>query len=123
MPTNTPATASMAQVSSRTHKQVSPLPYHSTVSWYRTRAANFQDELSLPTKNLSIPILFICATKDAALKPEMARNMDKYIKDLTTHFVKAGHWALWEKPEEVNRFIREWLAQQGLGVGGGKSRL
>jgi pimeloyl-ACP methyl ester carboxylesterase len=53
----------------------------------------------------------------------MARNMDKYIKDLTTHFVKAGHWALWEKPEEVNGFIREWLVQQGLGVGGGKSRL
>ncbi len=47
--------------------------------------------------------------------------MDKHIKDLTTQYVNAGHWALWEKPEEVNGYIKEWLAGQGLV--GEKSRL
>jgi pimeloyl-ACP methyl ester carboxylesterase len=88
------------------------LPY--LVNWYRTRSQNFQDELSLPNKTITCPVLYVSATKDIALKPFMARNMHKQIKELTFKSVKTGHWALWEKPEEVNGFIREWLGEMGL---------
>jgi soluble epoxide hydrolase / lipid-phosphate phosphatase len=25
--------------------------------------------------------------------------------------VDAGHWALWEKPEEINRIVKEWMVE------------
>lgn len=59
-----------------------------------------------------IPVLFVGATNDAALKPETARKMPEQIPHLTTRQVNTGHWALWEKPEDVNRFIRDWLEEK-----------
>ncbi|KAL8855000.1 MAG: hypothetical protein Q9221_000196 [Calogaya cf. arnoldii] len=51
------------------------------------------------------------STKDEALPPSMSRSMDKYFQDLTRKTVDTHHWALWEKPEEVNQIIREWLEE------------
>lgn len=58
---------------------------------------------------IDIPVLFICATKDEALPPAMSANMEQHLPDLTRKEVTASHWALWEKPDEVNGFIKEWL--------------
>jgi soluble epoxide hydrolase/lipid-phosphate phosphatase len=48
------------------------------------------------------------------LKPEMSKSMDKLIPKLTRGEVKATHWALTQKPEEVNKLIRQWLEKEGL---------
>lgn len=98
------------------------------VNWYRTREANHQAELEILKTNPkgmidNIPVLFILATRDTALKPAMSANMHKYIPLLTKKQVVASHWALWEKPAEVNGMIREWLIEQGVAEGGSKSKL
>jgi len=59
---------------------------------------------------IDIPALFIQATRDNVLKPEMSVGMEKYITSLTRREVVAGHWALMEKPDEVNGFLTEWFS-------------
>ena len=40
--------------------------------------------------------------------------MDALIPNLTRSEVAATHWALTQKPDEVNRLIRQWLEKEGL---------
>ncbi|KAI9319347.1 Alpha/Beta hydrolase protein [Dichotomocladium elegans] len=58
------------------------------------------------------PALMVTAAKDAALPPEMAHGMDRSIPKLEMHNIDdAGHWVLWEKPKEANKYLGEWLAK------------
>ncbi|EZF36175.1 hypothetical protein H109_02917 [Trichophyton interdigitale MR816] len=93
---------------------------HGPVSWYRTREQNWKDELEFLNRSLDIPVLYILATNDTALRPELSRNMERNIKHLTRAEVVASHWALWESPEECNAHIKSWV--EGV-VFGGKVRL
>jgi pimeloyl-ACP methyl ester carboxylesterase len=88
------------------------------LNWYRTGELNHLDNLRFffdGGKDLGKKIgieqeaLFVLATKDVALQPWMAKKMGNSIPRLTRREVEAGHWCLWEKPEEVNGFIGEWL--------------
>jgi len=56
--------------------------------------------------------LFIAATNDQVLKPEMAARMGKNFSNLTSKEVVAGHWALWEASEYVNQHLQQWLTEQ-----------
>ena len=88
------------------------------MNWYRQRRTNWEEDQSLLSrKTISQPVLFIQATYDSVLKPEMSKSMDALIPKLTRGEVKATHWALTQKPEEVNGLIRRWLEKEGL-VGG-----
>lgn len=92
-------------------------------NWYRTRKVNFEDEKNLPAdqrKGIKQPTLFIQATKDNVLTPDLARGMGKAIPNLSTREVPASHWALWHTPQETNDILREWF--EGV-VFGGKSKL
>ncbi|KAL9612779.1 MAG: hypothetical protein Q9167_002664 [Letrouitia subvulpina] len=84
---------------------------HGTLNWYRNREQNFKEELAKRT--IDVPVLFVQATKDGVLLPEMSKHMGRYIPNLTKKSVWAGHWALWEKPNEVNAIIKEWLEETG----------
>ncbi|KAF2197449.1 alpha/beta-hydrolase [Delitschia confertaspora ATCC 74209] len=98
-------------------KEYSRSGIHSTLNWYRTRKANWEEELALVDKNVvSQPTLFIQATHDSVLKPEMSKEMEKYIPNLTRSEVAASHWALIQKPEEVNSILKKWLEGQGFGI-------
>jgi soluble epoxide hydrolase/lipid-phosphate phosphatase len=44
----------------------------------------------------------------------MSKNMDSLIPNLTRGEVAATHWALTQKPEAVNKIIRQWLEGEGL---------
>ncbi|KAL4761077.1 alpha/beta fold hydrolase [Aspergillus foveolatus] len=79
------------------------------LNWYRTRKINYDDELSLQKGTIDIPVLFIQALKDAALPPHLGKGMGKAIPQLTTKQVNASHWALWEKPAEVNQALEAWF--------------
>ena len=67
--------------------------------------------LRIPNTRIHVPVLFIAATKDEALPPSMSKNMDQYIPLLRRKAVETHHWALWEKPAEVNQIIQEWLEE------------
>ncbi|RFU34998.1 hypothetical protein B7463_g1343, partial [Scytalidium lignicola] len=91
---------------------------HGPLSWYRVQQLNWEDENAAGfTKDpadykFEMPMLFIGAKRDAALIPSMSVGMEKYFRILTRGEVDANHWALWEKPTEVNRLIEEFLDGQ-----------
>jgi pimeloyl-ACP methyl ester carboxylesterase len=86
------------------------------VNWYRQRRTNWEEDRALLDKKvIKQPVLFIQATYDSVLKPEMSKSMDSLIPNLTRGEVAATHWALTQKPEEVNQIVRQWLDGQGLG--------
>ena len=63
----------------------------------------------LEKKTIDVPVLFVQATNDLALPPSLSEGMERFIPHLTRKEVEAGHWALWQKPAEVNGMLGEWL--------------
>jgi pimeloyl-ACP methyl ester carboxylesterase len=63
----------------------------------------------LSKKTIDIPTLFVQATKDSVLKPEMSAGMDRLLPNLTRREVVGQHWILWEQTEEANRILKEWF--------------
>ncbi|KAI1918281.1 hypothetical protein LOZ39_002433 [Ophidiomyces ophidiicola] len=93
---------------------------HGPLNWYRTREQNYKEDLELIGQKWEVPVLFIRATKDDALRPELSKNMGKYIPNLTQAEVDATHWALWQKPEECNAIISNWIENVAFG---GRSKM
>lgn len=79
------------------------------VNWYRTRKVNYEEELAILNRRIEIPVLFIQALRDAALPAHLGKSMKKEIPNLTLERVDTAHWALWEKPAEVNAILERWL--------------
>lgn len=95
------------------------------LSYYRTRQLNHADEQALfrtsssnssIPPNIEIPYLFVLATEDVALRPEMAAGMERVCSDLRIEKVQAGHWVLWERPSEANGILRSWFEGKGFEV-------
>jgi pimeloyl-ACP methyl ester carboxylesterase len=62
------------------------------------------------SQRVEVPTLVIWGEKDAVLLPTLTRGLDEWVPDLRVEIVKgAGHWAPYERPEEVNRLIREFV--------------
>jgi pimeloyl-ACP methyl ester carboxylesterase len=74
----------------------------------------------LNQKIVDQPALFIAASRDNVLYPELAENMGRYIPKLTTREVNGTHWVLVENPDECNELLRQWFGQC---VWGGNSKL
>ncbi|KAK4540200.1 hypothetical protein LTR36_009698 [Oleoguttula mirabilis] len=92
-------------------------------NWYRTRRANWEDDNRMPAESregVKQPTLFIQALHDAILVPAMSKGMEERIPNLTRGEVRAGHWALWQTPQETNDVIKGWF--EGV-VFGGKSKM
>ncbi|KAI2789469.1 hypothetical protein POX_d04960 [Penicillium oxalicum] len=82
---------------------------HGPLNWYRTRRVNYEEELAILDRKITIPVLFIQALKDQALPPHLGKSMAKHVPNMTMKQVNTAHWALWEKPEDVNRIISTWM--------------
>ncbi|CAI7633216.1 unnamed protein product [Penicillium glandicola] len=85
---------------------------HGPLNWYRTRDVNYEDELAILDRVIEVPTLFIQGLRDQALPPHLGKSMAKQVPRLTLKQVDTSHWALWEKPEEVNGIIGTWLKDQ-----------
>ncbi|MCJ1400949.1 hypothetical protein MMC11_004160 [Xylographa trunciseda] len=94
---------------------------HGTLNWYRTRELNYKEELTLERSTVDVPVLFVQALNDGVLTPELSRGMEQYLSKLTRREVAAGHWALWQTPDQVNGMIRAWL--EDIAFGSAKSSL
>lgn len=95
------------------------------LNWYRSREAMFLDDLDFffdgpkteasqwtgekATIKIEQPLLYVFATRDMALQDWMSKQMQARIPKLVRRDVEASHWALWEKPEEVNKHIVEFV--------------
>jgi soluble epoxide hydrolase / lipid-phosphate phosphatase len=86
---------------------------HGPLNWYRTGELNHADEKEFAQQmegyKFKMPVLFVAGKKDAALPPRMSVGMEKWFVSFTRGEVDANHWALWEKPAEVNEYIRDFL--------------
>lgn len=97
-------------------KQYARTGMHGPLNWYRTDKLNFEDEKEIAQKmegfKFDMPVLFLAGAKDAALPPALSHGMEKWFRCLMRGEVDANHWALWEKPAEVNQLIKEFLVGQ-----------
>jgi len=88
---------------------------HGPTNWYRTGKLNYEDEMDFAkaaeekTLKFEMPVLFIGGTRDTALPPALSKGMENWFQNLSRGEVNASHWALWEKPSEVNDLIKKWL--------------
>lgn len=81
------------------------------LNWYKQTQNNFKQCKGL-NPVIEKPALMVSADKDKALPPSMTKRMDKFIPDLELHVVKGcGHWILWEKPDESNEFLKDFLGR------------
>ncbi|EFQ25980.1 hypothetical protein CGRA01v4_14393 [Colletotrichum graminicola] len=96
-------------------------PFNRTLNWYRTSELNFQDELALLpadgtyASKYTQPALYIGGSRDTALPPILSTGMDVYFDSLARGVVDGTHWAMREKPQDVNDLIGGWLAGSVLG--------
>lgn len=89
-----------------------PKAYHSMINWYRALMQKplLNDNLS---KKIEVPILLIWGEQDRYLGREMAQPSVDLCEEGRLIVIKdAGHWILYEKTEEVNRFIEAFCKNE-----------
>ncbi|KAF8955901.1 hypothetical protein BGZ46_002518 [Entomortierella lignicola] len=82
--------------------------FRGPLNYYKTTKINFEDERGLAT-DINLPSWIILATEDPVLKPHMASKMINFIPQLKTASIKAGHFVMVEKPDEVNSTLKNCL--------------
>lgn len=81
------------------------------LNWYKQTHNNFVQCKDLDPI-IKKPSMMVIAELDAALPPAMAAKMPEYIPGVEMHQVAgSGHWILWEKPEECNAFLKDFLSR------------
>ena len=79
----------------------------------KTYITSFDIELDYRKKNLikhmTMPILFLQATKDPAQREEEYARSPEFVKDGYVQFVEANHFSASEAPEEVTKAIRDFI--------------
>lgn len=62
--------------------------------------------------NIQCPTMVVVGDEDVATKPEKAKFIQMSIPNAVLHIIPgAGHSSCLEKPDEVNKLIREWMDQ------------
>lgn len=81
------------------------------LNWYKQTHNNYVQCKDLDPI-IKKPAMMVIAELDMALPPSMSEKMTEYITGVEMHLVSgSGHWILWEKPEECNKFLQEFLAK------------
>ena len=67
-------------------------------------------ESKITSQTVQVPTMVIWGENDAALLPSLTRGLSEWVPELRVEIVPgAGHWVPFERPEEVNRLIREFV--------------
>ena len=65
--------------------------------------------------SIEVPVLVVTAEDDVLTPPRYGDFLEKHIKNASrAHIMDAGHIVPMEKPEEVNRIIKNFLDEAGL---------
>lgn len=66
-------------------------------------------ETRITSQTVDVPTLVIWGENDSVLLPTLTRGLSEWVPQLRVEIVPgAGHWVPYERPEEVNRLIREF---------------
>jgi pimeloyl-ACP methyl ester carboxylesterase len=84
----------------------------SMINWYRASLSSFSGSGSVP--KVAVPTLIAWGKQDPHLSYEMAVASLEYCQDaqLVT-FENASHWVMHDEPEEFNKLMLDWFAEQG----------
>lgn len=86
--------------------------FHGGINLYRNIDANWRI-MEGRNEIVSAPSLWIGAELDMFLPPESADGMNALIPDLEKHIIAGcGHWMMWEKPQQANALILDWLMRR-----------
>ncbi len=68
-------------------------------------------EAKIKEMSLAVPTLVIWGERDPALLVGLIRGLEEWIPELRCEVLPgAGHWVPYERPKQVNRLIREFVA-------------
>lgn len=85
--------------------------FRSGMNLYRNIDVNWQLAEDMSNR-IDQPVLMISPERDLLLPPELAEPMAQMIADFTQiRIADCGHWAMWEKPVQVNNAILAWLGR------------
>ncbi|DAZ97164.1 TPA: hypothetical protein N0F65_004014 [Lagenidium giganteum] len=77
--------------------------------YFATRKINHDDEQHLG-RQITHPALFIGGDRDALVRQTLASTMKTFIPRLQSVRINgAGHWVHWERREQVNDMLIQWL--------------
>ncbi len=80
------------------------------LNYYRALIRAFPRNRRRGTQRIAVPTLMLWGEVDTALGKELTYGTDKYVTDLTLHYLpNVSHWVQQEAPETVNGLIESWL--------------
>lgn len=88
--------------------------FRGPLNYYKTTRVNFDDECKVQHNTINLPCWIISATDDPYLRPQRAAKMKKFIPQLKTASIDAGHFVMIEKPDEINAFLKQALEDLAL---------
>lgn len=83
------------------------------INYYRAlvRGGGAERQRRLGYPRINVPTLMIWGEEDAALGKETTYGTERFVSDLTLHYLPGvSHWVQQEAPETVNRILLDWLA-------------
>lgn len=102
--------------------RMSKAGFEAPVQYYHSLARNtmLEDERELckaadgSDKKITVPLLYIGQTGDWVCRTDQMGPAKEQglVVDLEEKVVDAGHWVLYEKPEEIASLIAEWLQRK-----------
>jgi len=85
--------------------------FRSGMNLYRNIDVNWELAEGMSDR-IDQPVLMINPERDLLLPPKLAEPMKHMIADFTqVRIADCGHWAMWEKPAEINGAILAWLGR------------
>ena len=86
--------------------------FHGGINLYRNIDENWR-YMEGRDQIVRAPALWLGAELDLFLPPESAEGMEEIVPDLEKHIIaNCGHWMMWEKAEEANRLMLDWLKRR-----------
>ena len=83
--------------------------FHGGIALYRNTTENWELTRGLRLR-VTQPALMVSPEDDRLLPPSATDHMPELVDDLTRVTIPdCGHWAMWERPDAVNRVLVEWL--------------
>jgi soluble epoxide hydrolase / lipid-phosphate phosphatase len=84
--------------------------------WYRATVENIltggeTSALSQDDLVIKSPVLFLGCTRDPVCLTGRIYEYEALLPNLTVKEIDSGHWCTYEKPQEVNNVLTEWLKE------------
>lgn len=91
-----------------------PICYYKAVKFNFGLAEDLELNEDPNFNHITKPYLYIGFTGDWVPRTDLNNEpvANGFITDYEQHIVRAGHWSLYEKPQEIAEILVDWLARK-----------